>query len=345
MNREPLIAEYHEMLRARGIEHLVRPEGTAEPEAHITTQLMARMVAEARRSAADYGEENLMPAQIADAPVDRLAEVSGRIEQALAGLGHELPGPVYVGEYPHHSFNARALAARNGTLLLINTGLHYLLVEVALALNTRVVVATPAEGGYTLQPTTEAMLRRRREADATMARSLAAYVLHSDSRRGGKQPVDATARGILSYRYAAAAETFAVAHEYGHFLAGHLLARPAGDGWLRKSHDQEFEADEIGMLLALAATGDDGFDKNITVAGTFLFFAIDHLLNRVRDEVPELDRAAIVADHPPSAVRAATLRRTLTEIEGPDVFQLADATTPVLASAEDAIIHSLRALL
>ncbi|WP_133849261.1 hypothetical protein [Labedaea rhizosphaerae] len=79
--------------------------------------------------------------------------------------------------------------------------------------------------------------------------------------------------------------------------------------------------------------------------GTFLFFGVDHLLTRVRDEVPEVGANRIVADHPPSDSRAAALRRTLTELEGPDVFQLADAFLPNLAEQEDRVIESLRTLL
>ncbi|MEU8234378.1 hypothetical protein AB0C12_32730 [Actinoplanes sp. NPDC048967] len=353
--RAALAAEYRELLRAQGLEHLVGRTATPAEEA----LLIARITEQAQRSAADYGERNLLPPEPPEprggGPRDRYAATSARIERAIRELSGELPGPVYVGEYPHRSFNAEALAARHGTLLLINTGLHYLLVEVALALNTRVRVAERRpDGGYDVQPTTPAMERRRRHADENLVSSLAAYLLHTDPGRGGKQEVDGTTRGALSYLYAGAAETFAVAHEYGHFLAGHLTRtgrRPSGAEWLRKSHDQEFEADEIGMLLALKALEYDEQEqspllrKSVAVTGTFLFFAVDHLLNRVRDEVPELGGAAIVADHPPSDARAATLRRTLTELEGPDIFQLVDATIPILAEHETEIIANLRRLL
>jgi hypothetical protein len=358
--RAALLNDYEELLRARGIEHLVGRTPTPEDEAW----LVGRIKEQAERSAVDYGEKNLLADQAArwesgersgKAPHERYAGIAERIEQAVRGMGGELPGTVLVGEYPHYSFNAEALAVRNGTLLLVNTGLHYLLVEVALALNTRMVVASRADDGSIQIPqTTKAVERRRRNADENLANSLASYILHTDARRGGKQEVDATARGLLSYLYAEAAENFAVAHEYGHFFAGHLTGagrRSAGDEWLRKSHDQEFEADEIGMLLALEAQEHDerlaalSFRKHVAVTGTFLFFAVDHLLNRVRDEAPELAREKIVSDHPPSDARAAALRRTLTELEGPDVFQLADATIPILSAQEDRIIDSVRRLL
>ncbi|MBB5956840.1 hypothetical protein FHS29_003433 [Saccharothrix tamanrassetensis] len=356
--RAALVDEYWGLLRARGIEHLVRPEVSAEEDALI----LASVKEQAERSAAEYGEENLLLREMArwqgrESPgrrrEDRHAGTSERIEEAVREMGLGSPGPVYVGEYPHHSFNAQALAVKNGTLLLINTGLHYLLVEVALALNTRIVVVDRADdGGFTVPKTSEAVERRQREADENLANSLAAYILYADPRRGGKQQVDGTHRGVLSFLYADAAEKFAIAHEYGHFFAGHLTGRrPSGDEWLRKSHAQEFEADEIGMLLALKTQQADesvaalSFRKHIAVVGAFLFFAVDHLLNRVRDEVSEVSGDKIVADHPPSDARAAALRRTLTELEGPDVFQLVDAAIPILSEQEDHVIDSLRRLL
>ncbi len=347
MNRA-LAEEYLELLRAQGIEHLVRPATDPEED----RRLIARIRDGARQSAADYGETVPLPSDddFVKTTGDRYADIADRIERAVTDLGGELPGPVYVGRYPHQSLNAQALAGRNGTLLLINTGLHFLLVEVGLALTTRMLTWTRNEsGGMEIQKTTPAMERRRQDADDNLVNSLAAYILHTDLRRGGRQQIDGTGRGAMSFLCAEAAEDFAVAHEYGHFLAGHLTgpARRRGDGdWLRKSRDQEFEADEIGMLLVLKTREhEDLIQKSITVAGTFLFFAVDHLLNRVRDEVPEIARTRIVSDHPPSDARAATLRRTLTEIEGPNVFQLADGIIPILSSHEDRIIASLRKLL
>ena len=79
--------------------------------------------------------------------------------------------------------------------------------------------------------------------------------------------------------------------------------------------------------------------------GAFLFFAVDHLLNRIRNEVAEIVRERIVSDHPPSDARAAALRAVLTDLEGSDIFQLADATIPILSGHEDRILNTLRSQL
>jgi hypothetical protein len=356
MNREPLIAEYWDLLRARGIDHLIRPTPSPEEEA----KFIAQITEETQRTAAAWGEEDLV-AGFADfaaqhrfrreaAPgerPDRHASTAEQIEKAISAMGFELPGPVYVGEYPHNSLNAQARAARNGTLLLINVGLPYLLSEVALAFVSRMVVATRSEdGSFHHQEPTEAMRRRIAESDENLANSLATYLLLTDTSLGGRQPADMTARGIMGYLAARAAITFAVAHEYGHFLAGHLHT-PRPTGFLKKTHDQELEADEIGMLLSLRAQEFDemlskvSFGKAAAVQGAFLFFAVDHLLNRVRAEMPEFFEQRIVSDHPPSDLRAASLRQTLIELEGPDILQLADALLPIISSHEDRVINAL----
>jgi hypothetical protein len=354
--RAALIREYWSLLEADGVDHLVRRAITAEDHAW----LVGKIREQAERTAAAHGARNLMAeythgarGQTPSEPRDAYADTAERIETALQALGFDLPGTVYVGEYPHQSFNAQARAMRNGTLLLINTGLHYLIYEVALALSTSAaIVERTDDSRIKVRKPSRAARRHETSATTTLANELAAYILHTDSRRGGKQQVDTTARGFLGYLLARSAATFAVAHEYGHHLAGHLKGRRPADGeWLRKSREQEFEADEIGMLLTLKAHELDpdiaslSFWKQVTVGGAFLFFGLDHLLNRIRAEVDDLPAALIVADHPPSDARAAALRRTLSELEGPGILQLADAYVVTLAGHEDRVLASVPQLL
>ena len=354
--REALVREYWSLLEADGVDHLVRRAVSVENQAWLVGLIRDQ----AERTAAIHGEKSLLAdythgvlGQTPPEPRDRYARTADWIETALQALGFDLPGTVYVGEYPHQSFNAQARAMRNGTLLLVNTGLHYLIHEVALALSTSAVIAErTGDGRVRIRKPSRAARRHQTSAATTLANELAAYILHTDSRSGGKQQVDTTARGFLGYLLARSAETFAVAHEYGHYLAGHLNGRrPDESEWLRKSHEQEFEADEIGMLLTLKAHELEpdiaglSFWKQVAVGGAFLFFGLDHLLNRIRAEVDDLPPALIVADHPPSDARAAALRRTLTELGGPGVFQLADAYFLTLVGHEDRILASVPRLL
>lgn len=351
-----LIEEYQELLRLHGVDHLVRPELTAEDEAVLLRQIRE----EADRAASAYGESNLLENELREAEArhslgplrDGNADAASLIEDALADLGFELPGPVHVDEYPHHSFNAQACRMRHGTLLLINSGLKMLIYDVALALNTSIVFASRTDANTVhLQDRSAAMVEREAKARDTLARALANYVLHTRLSAATKQEVDLTSRGLLSSLMGHSGVIFAVAHEYGHLLAGHLdqpRSSTKHPEWIRKSHDQEFEADQIGALLALRVhnrtiSANPTLAANLAAVGPFLFLAIDHLLNRVRAEVHELS-GAIVSDHPPSAIRAAALRTLLSETAGLDSFQVADATVQILAARENEIINQLRGL-
>ena len=49
-------------------------------------------------------------------------DVSADIQATLEVSGIPLPSPVYVGVYPHNSFNAQACAVTSGTLILCQHG-------------------------------------------------------------------------------------------------------------------------------------------------------------------------------------------------------------------------------
>src|SRR5437660_226463 len=224
---ETLIQESHALCRHDGLDHLLRRDPTADDEA-----LLLRRIREgAERSAAVYGERILLEDHLREAEArqslgpraDTHGEVASLVEDALADLDFALPGPVHVGEYPHKSFNAQACRMRSGTLILINTGLNMLIFEVALALNTSVLFADVTDSGdIRLQEQSSAMRDRVEKARDKLARALATYVLHTDFRLESKQEIDLTTRGFLSFVEQRSAQIFAVAHEYGHFLAGHL---------------------------------------------------------------------------------------------------------------------------
>lgn len=325
-------------------------------------EILERIQLDAQRSMAVYGEPNLFEAELCQAlaarslgPLgDRYRADAEEIERALAGMGHTLPGPVHVAEYPHNSFNAQACRVRNGTLLLVNTGLSILLYEVARAFGAQVVFASlTTDGRIDLQEQTPAMRERAGNAWATLASALARYVLRADFSLDSKQESDVTTRGFMSFVIYRSAMLFAVAHEYGHFLAGHLDRHPGlptSTEWLRKSRDQEFEADQIAALLSLRVHAQMGElsptrAANLAVVGPFLFLSVDHMLSRVRDEVCHRARDLIVSDHPPSDIRGAALRALLEDVAGPDSLQMADSTIQALAPQEDQVVEQVRRLM
>lgn len=365
--KDALEREYEELLRMHGVEHLLAPT-TPEDRAAALRGLRE----EAAYTAEILGGENLVEAELermrkAGVPLDgsrgnHHADIGRRVAEAARDAGLTLPGRAYVGEFPTYSFNAQAMRARTaqGALLLVNTGLTWLLTEVSRALHTGVLIVSGEDDGrYRLQEPTSGMSRLRDEATATLARSLAGYILqelgHVRGGRTGRQRFLGDARGVQSHLVARAAHAFVVAHEFGHFLDGHLdAARPRDrrsppDGeYLRKSHEQELAADQIGAMLTLQIApqlfGGLSFSKEMAVCGIFLFLGIDHLLNRVAGEVTEVPAESVVSDHPPSDSRAAALRVLITDLEGLDVWSLPDALLHLLAYNEDAVVAEVRRL-
>jgi hypothetical protein len=85
--------------------------------------------------------------------------------------------------------------------------------------------------------------------------------------------------------------------------------------------------------------------KYITVAGPFVFLAIDHLVRRVQREVFDLPPVLTRRTHPPSDQRAAVLRGLFAEYEGEAVLQGADACLTILSGLETEVVAAARRLL
>jgi hypothetical protein len=341
---DPLEAEYHALLERRGVGHRAAPPTPEQINAFIDRlepgeqDLHADLIRSMRGG--DYSVLHQNPYEGIRADLLHTLQLSG-----IA-----LPGPVYVGEYPHNSFNAQACAVPGGTLILVNTGLITLLFQVAKSIGASFRAFTRTEdAGLRFKAETAEMIRQRDHARKTVAKAVVAYVFHGDARRAGRIPVAAGSPALLGVPLGNAGRDFVVGHEFGHLLAGHLhepAARTRSGEWIRKSHHQEFEADEIGALLMLRRLEDPGdqIQKNFTVAGPFLFFAIDHLVTRVRNEINDIPAGMIVTDHPPSDERAAALRRLFMEIEGPGVLQFANAFVSVLSAQENDILDLVDSL-
>lgn len=275
-------------------------------------------------------------------------EVKARILHTLEVSGIALPSPVYVDDYPHGRYNAQARAVRSGTLILVNTGLLTLLYQVAGSIGTSFVKVTSTADGPIYEEITAELTRRRDKARDLVAKAVVEYIFRGDSRLAGLNPVDPDLRARLGLPFAHAAIDFVVAHEFGHLLAGHLHEPPArapSEGGIHASHRREYEADEIAALLLMGGQDpEDDLRKNIAATGPFLFFAIDHLITRVRSEIDDIPAGAIVTGHPRSDERGAALRRLFVEIAGPGVLQMANAVVTSFSREEDRILDAVDGL-
>lgn len=97
-------------------------------------------------------------------------------------------------------------------------------------------------------------------------------------------PVDARSARLASY-LREGMELFVVGHEFGHVYAGHLAgagrqAKVAEKHGISFAHSKEFEADYIGMILAIKAFASEGEEPWLVMAAIRLFFSSLDLVNR-----------------------------------------------------------------
>jgi hypothetical protein len=115
-------------------------------------------------------------------------------------------------------------------------------------------------------------------------------------------------------------ELFILGHEYGHVIGGHLEHSQLAKRMISsievdltlQNWEQEFQADALGLQLALSASIKEGYDIGLSYWGADFFFKCVQLVER---------GLAILTDntvggsdtHPPSSERQKALRRSLSE--------------------------------
>lgn len=328
--------EYRDLLRHEGFGQLLEPPSRAD-----VRRFVEQLSAAEREFLREPVDEYLTNGYVAryENPYDDLHE---QLRNTLRETGLEVPGAVYVGEYPHHAYNAQARRARHGTLILLNTGLRTLLDRVAVVLSASLLTFDrQADGSRRTEHPTAEQNRLREQARVMLAESVVAYVSGGAVDAPARIRLPITERQAFGFLIMRSAEKFTVGHELGHLLAGHLHA-PPGAGVSR-----EFEADELAALLLLRefTPATPFLTKAVTAAGPFLFLAVDHLVQRVQQEVFDLPPALMHRTHPPSDERAAVLRGFLIEYDGPTVLQIADACVTWLSGLEPEIVATARGLL
>ncbi|MFI7066391.1 hypothetical protein ACIBL3_35720 [Kribbella sp. NPDC050124] len=326
--------EYRDLLLREGFGQLLEPPSRAD-----VRQFVEQLSTAEREFLRELVDEYLADDYVAqyENPYDALHE---QLRNTLRASGLQVPDAVYVGEYPHHAYNAQARRARNGTLILLNTGLRTLLDRVAVVLSASLLTVDPDDSRRTEQPTVE-QNRLHERARVMLAESVVSYISGGAVDAPARIRLPITERQAFGFLIMRSAEKFTVGHEFGHLLAGHLHA-PPGAGVSR-----EHEADELATLLLLRefAPATPFLTKAITAAGPFLFLAVDHLVRRVQREVFDLPPALLRRTHPPSDQRAAVLRGFFVDHEGPKVLQIADACVSWLSGLEPEIIATARRLL
>ncbi|RSM81597.1 hypothetical protein DMH04_27350 [Kibdelosporangium aridum] len=320
-----LRAEYQALLRRKGLSPR-RQLSAAERQAWLT-----RLPAREREFFADL--------PLTDDSSGLFDHLTDELRATISAAGLALPTAVLVAEYPHEEFNARARAVPGGTLILLNTGFGLMVYEITKVLGMSVrTFSRSADGSIVIPEETQAQRARGQAAEQALANAVLAYLYRGGVRNAPTVPIDAESAG-LAWRLTHATEKFVLAHEFAHLVEGHLAGAADDHTWLNRTSEQEFQADETGALLVLhGADAADVVMLMVAVSGPMLFFVIDHLITRVRNEIDDLPFGVRDADHPTSDERSAALREMFIRMYGTHVMQLADGLVRWLASREELIV-------
>jgi hypothetical protein len=224
----------------------------------------------------------------------RLVQLVQRVESAIRKCGYKLPYRPVVGTLPTRDINAQAIAdPRSGTdIVAFETGMFTFTDVLARVVALSLTVRTPL-GARGPVFDKRAVLKHIVAhpgilldfVDLVFSQTYLGtcqYTVKRELPKGfGLEEIHSRLRD--------AADTFVLAHEYGHVILEHPGAQTPATVDAR--HRREFEADEVGMQIVLAA-----FDPQWAYAGPVLFLtgnAIMTLAEAVRNsglaKVPNSD--------------------------------------------------------
>jgi hypothetical protein len=357
--RAEFVRRFGPILRARQQEVVERLGGSPEAIRAAFEALYAEMrqTAQDENAAFVFSEKPgfdvevrkfLMAGQLLQPVLDSLSE---EIHKSANRSQNSIPAETFAGVLPTGAFNAQATAAGGGYLILVNDGLlmfvHQVTKIMAFALrfhdfdNAGRLIEHPEMGfaTHTLD-----------EIRAALSEVVYAYLAFEYSAAASRFPAQGGIRGMVASLLRWFVELFAVAHEYGHLIGGHVSPEwtkrleVAGSDVdvLAKKRTDEFEADHLGAQLLIGASGvaSNPALSMSAVAGPLIFFELDSLITRVQLDVFGSDRRVVI-DHPPSNERAESLRPLFEETFGSDAFGLADPAVYWIRETSDDVVSRI----
>jgi hypothetical protein len=369
-NKDDLEKEYLHLLAGRGLDKQWRE--TRDMEDHSWPL---------GDDGSTLGMLDLNPARDAIGTITgALNYMAADLERAIAMRGWEryLDTPVYVGEYPHNTFNAQAIPVPGGTLILLNDGYFFLVHRV-----TRLLAASLIKDkkGVTQGPIPEGVDPALYDHARLRAELCDAFWEYYSSERGADEefrdryPIRFNEEGYIASLLRDSCEKFALAHEYGHVLGGDFgysrnLASVSLRGvmnpeWLRTSREDELEADTAGCNIIIAQPYDrwqaltdpsaefpsrmrnpieqwlELRDRWCRVTAPYIFFAIDRVVRDISTKVfghGPAERGE--STHPTSKKRLAELKPMLrSAFTQREDFTYADAFPKFLRKEAAAIVR------
>ncbi|MBL7936964.1 MAG: hypothetical protein JNM51_14250 [Bacteroidia bacterium] len=126
------------------------------------------------------------------------------------------------------------------------------------------------------------------------------------------------------------AELFMIGHEVGHILKHHdnsklkfwYFSKECVSSYDEAKHQREFEADKIGVHLAMQAMAKNGFQADFCYLGVECFFIVSDIALKAK-KLAEEGHEEIASDfktHPSNQLRRKKIRAELREIIPPEDF-------------------------
>ncbi len=258
-----------------------------------------------------------------------------RIEDAASAAGVSLPcPPPLVGTLPTGSVNAR-------TVLVPGTSEYLVLFEdqffhFALLASKAIASAFPLV--ETTHPTINpdpVLIRQRLEQEPEVGARFAEVVLayaHSGQPGRARPYLPARPYGLLAGSLQKSLEMFALGHEYGHVVRGHLeeashkVLRVLPDEdteALQYSWRQEYEADIVGTGLCIGAMLADGNYLPMSFWGIDCFFSVLDVVKRASSILSYgAEQTGRPGSHPPPNERRRRVRGVLRSmVDGPSATE------------------------
>jgi hypothetical protein len=256
-----------------------------------------------------------------------IASIIERIEENLEG-DQAFFQRILFGSLPTGHVNGLAalVPQTDYFLILIDDGLFGFANLTCKAIANALPIMPPDDDGKANVSTdvdlVREQLRKKPEIKNRMLDFLHAYVVGGHPHLAKPYLVDKTPQAIAALLLEGL-ETFVIAHEYGHCIAGHLAADQSRRQALQSSGEiydvistswqQEHEADFIGAMLTIQVMNKRGFDLALSYCGIEIFFRCVEIIEKTMSMLVfgEVRETPPSESHPPSLARCSVLREML----------------------------------
>lgn len=150
---------------------------------------------------------------------------------------------------------------------------------------------------------------------------LVSYIIEGSPRKSEQYNLKKDIRYWVCTHLMISAELFLIGHELGHYIAGHQTSsrkfgfynQEANAVYANYSWEKEFEADRIGMYLAMQAMALKGFQADFCYLGIEPFFILSDIALKARKILKDgnEDISGIFKSHPPNQQRKENTRKEL----------------------------------